>query len=119
MSHPLWYTNRMNKMKNEKRKIDLNEKHEIAANSEATHVRFTYANNAFHEYPIEKLDEAIEMHKWNRLGLKYGVKLNEKCSIKNDGIASGWDIDDFIQIGKTDYSWNNEQTSSPAWEYMR
>jgi len=99
--------------------IELEEAREIAKSSEATHVRFTYANHSYHEYPIEKLGEAIESHKWSRLGLHYGVKLNDECEIKNEGMATGWRIDDFIQIGEVDYSWNNEQTGSPAWEYHR
>ena len=67
--------------------IELEEAREIAKSSEATHVRFTYANHSYHEYPIEKLGEAIESHKWSRLGLHYGVKLNDECEIKNEGMA--------------------------------
>lgn len=99
--------------------LTVEQAREIAKNSEPTHVRFTYANHSYHEYPINELSNAIESLKWKRLGLKYGVKLDEKHKIKNEGIATGWDIDDFIQIGKTDYSWNSEQTDSPAWEYHR
>jgi len=101
------------------RTIELEEHIKIAENSKPTHVRFTYGNHSYHEYPIEELDKAIESHKWSRLGLHYGIKLDEKCEIKNKGMATGWSVDDFIQIGETDYSWNNEQTGSPAWEYQR
>ena len=101
------------------RTIKLEEARAISKHGKPTHVRFTYANHSYHEYPIEELDKAIESHKWSRLGLHYGIKLDEKCEIKNKGMATGWSVDDFIQIGETDYSWNNEQTGSPAWEYQR
>ena len=106
-------------MMNEMKELTLEQANEIAENSEPTHVRFTYADNSFHEYPIGELADAIETLKWHRLNLRYGVKLNEKHKIKNKGIASGWRIDDFIQIGESDWSWNSEQVMSPAWEYHR
>ena len=99
--------------------IELEEAREIANTSNATHVRFTYGNHSYHEYPISELDKAIESHKWQRLGLVYGVKLGEECEIKNEGMATGWRVDDFIPVAETDYSWNSEQTGSPAWEYHR
>ena len=114
MSHPLCYTSPM-------KTIQLEEAKEIAGRylCNATHIRFTYANHSYHEYPIDKLDEAIETHKWQRLGLVHGVKLDEKCEIKNEGMATGWRIDDFIPVAETDYSWDSEQTMSPASEYQR
>lgn len=99
------------------RTIKLEEARAISKHGKPTHVRFTYADNSYHQYPIEKLDEAIERLKWRNLGLHYGVLLDEECEIKNEGMASGWRVDNFIRVGEVDYSWNSDEKMSPAWEY--
>jgi hypothetical protein len=101
------------------REIRLEEAREIAWKSNVTHVRFTYADGSYHQYPIDELDYAMDVHKWSSLGLKGGVLLGEKCRIKNKGMASGWREDDFIQIGEVNYAWNTKQMMSPAWEYQK